>query len=433
MVVTMRKEKFIVGFLLLALAVLSCASASENLVADSSGGFVQIENVSIHEESVWPGSTFHISFTVRNVLKDRLKRLYVRFADSNSFESVGADTFAYPYEMLPHESVQISFTIRAAQELVAGVYSLPFTISSEAQVKSTATLGGGIISTIATMSTIDYASVEIDGDPVLVLSSISMLPPVISAGESGTLFLYIYNNGSDTAKNVQLEIGPSPSENLVISSASTSSFLGELPPRTGASAQASFDVKNTAASDHYTIPALLFFNDYDGQAFEAHHRLNMTLDSSARINVKDVPKGMLIRGANEQPVSVTLVNDGSAVAEDVKCILLAEYPFTAAGRSSYVERISPEGVADVFFSVDVDDDAVSGAQSYYPLELLITYREGEVRKSVSRMFSVQVLPGQRSVYEYVLYIIIPSVFAVLLLGSLFRRISSHIRKKKRKK
>lgn len=377
--------------------------------------YVQVENVRVTPASVLPGDTFAISFDVRNLLNDDLKYVYVRFASDANFKVVGSDTWAY-HDVIPKkEAVTASFNLKVSRTSIADVYSLPFSITSESKIITAATGVGSIYTTSVSISQTAYASVEVSGRADLVLSLSGSQPGMIEAGGKEALVtIRVFNNGSDTAKDVW--VLPRETEYLKIGSASRSLFLGEIKPGNFATVPASMSLEIPGgASGEYTLPVGLGFSDKRGR-YDETYDLEIKVADRARFSVLPDKIG-LVPGTNDQRIAVRLQNTGNVAADDVELALVAEYPLTASGRTSFIQRVEPGKQGTAYFTLDVDSKA---AEQAYSAELLIRWREGETALSASRRVSVGVSKkaGLTSKYGYAA---IAGLAAVILGVVLYRR------------
>lgn len=402
---------------MLVLAGTLLASAA---VGAADNQHVQIENVRVYPSSILPGDTFNMSFDVRNMLTDDLKYLYVRFAPDANFKVLGSDTWAYQDTVPKREKVTASFNLKVSRDSVADVYSLPFLITSESKIITAATGVGSIYTTSVSISQTAYASVEVSGRASLVLSLSGSQPGMIEAGGKEALVtLKVFNNGSDTAKDVWL--APQETEFLKVGSVSGSIFLGEIKPRSSSTATISLEVPS-GASGRYVLPIAVSFSDkrdsYDESA-------GMEIKVADRALFSVLPgKISVIAGQNDQKIGVRLQNTGNVAAEDADLTLVAEYPLTTSGRTSFIQRLGPGEQDTAYFTLDVDSKA---AEQKYPAELLISWREGENAVSASRRFPVEVSRGKAAV-TYGLAI--AGLAAVVLGIVLYRRFFQIKRKKK---
>lgn len=373
--------------------------------------YVQIENVRVVPSSILPGDTFNISFDVRNMLTDDLKYLYVRFASDANFKVLGSDTWAYQGTVPKREKVTASFLLKVSRDTLADVYSLPFLVTSESKIITAATGVGSIYATSVSITQTLYASVEVSGRARLVLSLSGSQPGMIEAGGKEALVtLKVFNNGGDTAKDVLLV--PRDTEFLKVGSASGSIFLGEIKPRSSATATVSLQVPS-GASGKYVLPVGLTFSD-KRDSYDESVGMEIKVADRALFSVLH-GRIALVAGRNDQRIGVRLQNDGNVAAEDVDLTLVAEYPLTTSGRTSFIQRLEPGEQDTAYFTLDVDSKA---AEQKYPAELLISWREGENPLSASRRFAVEVSEG-KTTFAY--GAVIAGLIAVILGAVLYGR------------
>ncbi len=415
----MEKNRLLLVAWLSLLVVVSALLVPAARAADSQ--YVQVENVKVSPASILPGDTFTISFDVRNLLNDDLKYMYVTFSPDANFKVVGSDTWAYQDVIPKKEAVTASFKLKVSRDAIADVYSVPFSITSESKIITAATGVGSIYTTSVSISQTAYASVEVSGRANLVPSLSGSQPGMIEAGGAEALVtVKVFNNGSDTAKDVW--IMPMETEYLKIGSASRSLFLGEIAPGTFATVPASVSLEiPTGASGEYTLPMDLIFADKRGR-YEETHNMEIKVADRARFSV--LPDRIsLVPGTNDQRIAVSLQNTGNVAAEDVELALVAEYPLTASGRTSFIQRVEPGKSGVAYFTLDVDSKA---AEQGYSAELLIRWREGETALSSSRRVSIEV--AKKPALASNAYLVIAVLAAVILGVVLYKR---HFGKKKK--
>lgn len=400
----MEKTKRILWLALFgALVVLSAAGAATDQ-------YVQIENVQVTPASILPGDTFTITFDVRNLLKDDLKYVYVRFAPDANFKLIGSDTFAYQSVIPTREKVTATFNLKVGGDALADVYSLPFSITSESKIVTAATGAGSIYTTSVSVSQTEYARVEVSGRSNLVLSLAGSQPGMMSSdGKESAVTLKVFNNGSDTAKNVWLF--PRDTEAIRVGSASESVFLGEIKPKNSATAAISIEILESG-SGNYVLPVGMSFSDKRAR-YDDTYGMELKMEDRATFEVPSRQRA-LMAGKNDQALLVNLKNKGNAAAEDIRLAVVAEYPLTTSGRNSFIARIEPGMEGEAHFTLDVDSKAA--AQSH-PVELLISWREGEIQKSAVRYFSVEV-ERQKTSYQI---LVAAAVMAVLAAALVIRR------------
>jgi uncharacterized membrane protein len=387
----MVKMRKILGILVLVMMALAPAFAV--------GGFAQIENVRVG--TVFPGGLFTVSFDVHNILNSDVRYVYVKAPSSASFMPVGLDTWASQGEIARDGRQTATFTLKADDNIVAGVYSIPFLLTSEAKTIGGIALSGASVTSLQTLTTTEYVNVKVDGAPSLVVSQKSSVPSLIEAGSPAAVTFDIFNNGSDTARNIAVTVAAP--ENVDLSSASRSIYVGEIAPKARASFTVGFVADKVAGRTEFSLPMTVA---YDGGSFT--ESAPILLKKSAELEISTV-EGTLEKGQNEQKLLVHVRNVGNHDAENIRTTLLADYPLTPSGRDSFIKSLAPGQEAVAIFTVDVDS---KGAVQEYPLQVAVTYDEHSATKSDMLSGSVRVAAGKNS---YLYWGIGAALFVALVL------------------
>ncbi|MFH0961391.1 MAG: CARDB domain-containing protein [archaeon] len=378
------------------------------LAAGFPAGFAQIENVRVGQ--VGAGEVFSVNFQVHNTLNDRLRYVVVKAASSSNFMPVGGDTWSSNGEVERNSAVPGALSFRADDNLVAGVYSIPVTITSESKTLSGASFSGSVVNSLQTLSASDYFYVEVSGAPSLVLTQKSSVPGIIEAGRETLLSFELHNNGTDIARNVHVKIAEP--EAVDISSASREIFIGELLPNGKSAFQVSFSPDKVPGRTGFVLPIEVSF---DGGVLSEHEMV--FLGKTADLEISGT-SGKLVSGKNEQKLEVRIRNVGNSAAENVRLSLITDYPLTPSGRSSIIESLPPGEERVALFTVDVDS---KGALQDYPVQIAASFEEQAQRKSEILEVRVSVVGGFPANY---LFFGIAGVVLAIGLFFKFRRTKS---------
>lgn len=345
------------------------ATALLLLGAGYSAGFAQLENVRVGE--VRAGETFTVSFQVHNTLNDRLRYVVVKAPAGTNFSPVGGDTWSSGGEVERNSAVSGSLTFRADDNVIAGVYSIPFTITSESKTLSGASFSGNVVNSLQTLSTTESVNVRVVGAPELFLTLKSSQPAFIEAGKEALLNFEISNGGNDYARDVAVSIG-SP-ENADLGSASREIYLGDIAPSGKGTFSASIIPENGPDIRSVSMPISAKYYGGEREWLETVP-LEMTAEIEARLSEGIVA----FAGKNEERLDFVVRNTGSDSAKNIRVSLITEFPITPSGRSAAIDVLSPGEEKTVSFTVDVDSKA---AERDYPIQLGVSFEENRERKS----------------------------------------------------
>ncbi len=371
------------------------------------GGFAQIENTRVG--TVRPGSTFAVSFDVHNIMNDYVKYVYVKAPVSTSFQPVGYDTWASPGQIARDGRERATFIFKADDNLVAGVYSLPFLLTSESKTLSGASLSGGLVSSLQTLTTTEYVYVKVDGAPSLVVSQKSSVPALVEAGKEATVTFDVFNNGTDTAREIAIDVG-SP-DKVSVGSASRHIYLGELAPKARTAFSVGFLADGAPGRTGFVLPVGVSWNG--GSASQDQ---GITLRTATRLEIVQI-RGAILRGVNDQKLSVVVRNAGNSPAEGIRATILTSYPLTPSGRDSFIQSLAPGEEKALLFSLDADSQ---GALQEYPLQFAVTYDDHSRSESDVLDASVPLQKGAGGAY-YWLAVPVVLFAALFAFGKLKRK------------
>ncbi len=339
------------------------------LGAGYSAGFAQLENVRVGE--VRAGETFVVSFQVHNTLNDRLRYVVVKAPAGTSFSPVGGDTWSSGGEVERNSLVSGSLTFRADENIVAGVYSIPFSITSESKTLSGASFSGNVVNSIQTLSTTENVNVRVVGEPELFLTLRSSQPAFVEAGREALLNFEISNGGNDYARDVVVSVGEPEGSDL--GSSSREIHLGDLAPNGKGAFSLSIIPEN--AVDRLSVSIPLSARHSGG--IEKWVQL-VPLEMTAELEARSEEGLVAFAGRNEERLDFVVRNSGRDSAKNVRISLITEFPITPSGRSATIDFLAPGEEKTVSFTVDVDSKA---AERNYPVQLGVSFEENKERKT----------------------------------------------------
>lgn len=224
--------------------------------------------------------------------------------------------------------------------------------------------------------------------PALSVAALETRPAALRPGEPFTLVLRVVNTGSaPQGKALDVRVAASSTDDFRLYAAGREQVLGAIPPGGSATATLAGEVADDAASGDHAVPVSLV------------HRSGR-VDATVALSVEDAAdfslagaNPPLLRDDRRQPVSFTLRNTGTAVADEIALTLMAAYPITPSGRTAHVPRLAPGEEAAVVFHVDIDAEATPQA---YPLEVAVAWSEGRerTRRQMSVMVPLEVSPDK---------------------------------------
>lgn len=167
-----------------------------------------------------------------------------------------------------------------------------------------------------------------------VLLDVLLDDPVMEPAHSKTLNIIVKNSGSETARDVNVEIGLNKliSPPLTVLSGLTSLKLGDLEP--GSEKKISIDVlvNERAAGGSYSIPVLITYADDEGRHV-AEKGLTITILEESKRNRLRVYSDEYVRGGMIEPINITIENIAGEKLRDITV--------TIAPTASWVTLIGP--------------------------------------------------------------------------------------------
>lgn len=384
--------------LLLAMPTVSALSASE----------VEFENMPLA-----PGDATDLWIYVRNDGSEELKDVVLTLDQSAETQTTLGilDGSVGLGDLDPRRGKKARFTIYAAPDAEDGIYNFDIRAKYSTFSGSGTVYGNGttvsqttLVSQTTTLTTI---SVQVLGDPPYVVIS-KTSDNIIAPGTSKDITVTVRNVGTDSAKDVFIEVNPIPDTEetqtisgpqsfsdisdifggvsgtvpgmssiissdddnpppFVVKGSGTRFFVGDLGP--GISREITFWIfaDSGAMKGVYNLPITI--HRRNGRSTSEY--IGVIVTSKAELNVPDIrtdPKDVLI--GDPAILMVTIENVGKNDAKSAR-VLLMENQYISGTVSNYVGTISPDEDDTALFEIQVLD----GAPEVLPVTFQVTYQD----------------------------------------------------------
>lgn len=272
----------------------------------------------------------------------------------------------------------------------------------------------------------------------LDLENVKTVPDKIYAGSNFILGGTLRNVADRTLTNARFTVqGGFPFSKT---SPTSSFYIGDLIPNQTFQFSIPLSIDNDATDQQYALQMKANYEVWDPTIII---NLNVIYSEILTATVK-VDKGVdieivnatfpqpIIPDVKEGKIILYVKNIGINSAEQVQLNLAAEYPFIPSGKSYFIDEIKPGKIKAATFHVDVDSSA---AVQTFPLDVTISWKEGNNRYSDTKTFGIPVGAGKSIFYSLLGLIQMNSFIKLILIiavlvvaGFIFRR-----RRKRRSK
>ncbi|CAB50584.1 COG1361 S-layer family protein [Pyrococcus abyssi] len=357
--------------------------------------FIEIDNVTLTPEKIEPGTTFNITLRLRNVGEGYAKGLEVRIVPTkalvrreikkvdlsqlsnlpipggkelaknlqtalnqvigqiaqeevSAFLPIGEDNVKYNGVIMPNQTIEIHFTLKANERLENNIYPIKI------EIKYLSSPDDKLISDERIIG------IDVTGSEKLVISSISTSPSRILPGTSNVEISFKIENVGD-GKADYIIIMPNPQFPFKLSETSDQIInVGSLGK--GDSAQASFkvDVDENAKSGRYLIPLTIEYKDPTGKFRQIEVNIPVIIAEKPKLVITDVRFGEKPVQGKDVNIYITVKNVGGEQAESVviEGVVRSSQPFTLVKRTDYIGTLNPNQTGEGVITLSIEKDAV---------------------------------------------------------------------------
>jgi hypothetical protein len=175
----------------------------------------------------------------------------------------------------------------------------------------------------------------------------------------------------------------------------TSFYVGSLSSGQTYQFSVPLSIDNDATNQQYTLQFKADYAVYDPAVTKIANVINsetmsatIKVDKGADIEIVNATFPQMISAdAKDAEAIVYVQNVGINSAASVQFNLAAQYPFTPSGKTFFIDEIKPGETKAAIFHIDVDSSA---AAQTFPLDMTITWKEGNNIYSDTKTFGIPV-------------------------------------------
>jgi hypothetical protein len=362
---------------------------------------------------VYPGDSFNISFKVENGWYAEAKEIYVYLEGGYPLLNISPTESYYikklGYESPSKTSVPLTFDLSVDKSASAGSYTINVVLNLRRYADTIGVSGG-----YKRYREVIPVLIEVKGTPEIEVFVKSSTPGEIKSGEEVEIQLEVVNIGSDEARNIL--ISPESIPEIEVLWFSGTVYVGDVAPQKSKTAAISIDVAEEADAKDYALPIKVIYETPEGETISEEGEIKIPIEESVDFAVIPVANSAN-SGDREKMITFDVQNTGDKVAEEVKAMLRASYPFTPTGNEYFIGELKPGESTEVSFHVDLD----SGASTQkYPIDIIIQWEDDdkEYSKTDSSFVDVSRIESDPRVY----YWITGGIVALIILARIKRKI-----------
>jgi hypothetical protein len=397
----MKNKGAVIGILLLCF---TCPVFAQTSSGDAG---LALKNIQIPAD-IYPGDSFNISFKVENSWYADAKDIYVYLEGGYPLlntSPTGAhyiNRLGYTYPL--KTGGPFSFNLLADKSAPAGFYGVNVVLTYTRYADGLGLSGG-----YERYREIIPILIEVKGRPDIEVFVKSSQPREIRAGDDVEIQLETVNTGTEEARNVI--ILPDSIEGIDVLWSSRTVYVGDIGPQKSKTAVISIDVAEDVDAKEYGLPIKVAYESPDGENISNSGKINVVIKESVDFTIAPVANSAGA-GEKEKMITFEIQNSGNNLAEEVKVILRASYPFTPTGNEFFIGELQPGESAHVSFHVDVDSDAAS---QKYPVDIIIQWKEDDKQYSDTKSSFIEVFPVKDSLKIYAAIAVCAIAFLIILI------------------
>ncbi len=329
-------------------------------------GALSLVDLNVTPIPVVAGSNVVISFGLYNSYDEILQAVDLQLQATNPILSVSPSS-TYFVDTISQGRYSgfgfgiFTYTLHIPSTLPAGEYTIDVVANYQGATSSAST------ATIVPGQSVMPINIYVYGNPQIALN---LYPQgQIIPGHDFTATLSAINSGTDTARNVTVQI--LNSTYFAADGPNTFSY-GILAPGSSASSTATiFTNQNIPGGQNYLKTKISYRTNLGANVSNLVNVPINILQNTADFVVTNVI-GNVTAGATYVPISFTVKNTGNEEATSISFSLQTIYPVTPASPDVYVASIAPGQSANLTFYVDADSHGNTGQ---YPVTLYAQWRQ----------------------------------------------------------
>ena len=261
-----------------------------------------------------PGSVIEIEIEIQNSGQGAAQGLTIVLVEKSPFHLVPGEESRKYFQLIgPGSSIKTTYKFIVDGDALTNDYTLEFLVTS------------------ATLSQKEEVSIDVQGNPQLIVDSLVSTPAALEAGGSADLLLSIKNVGTGKARNVLLNLNATPEIIPVFSSGT--SFLGDILPGESKTALVSVNVDSGADQKTYIMTLDTSYQDESGAHIPSSVDLGIPVSGTVRLEILKIE-----HSSQREFVDVEIANKGTVEASSVEARLLVNGELVDI---DYISQIKP--------------------------------------------------------------------------------------------
>ncbi|VVB76621.1 Uncharacterised protein [uncultured archaeon] len=348
----MKIEKYGIMLVLTLSLVMGVAHAASAL-----DGALSLSNLTVSPNPIVAGGNVTIQF-----------QLYNSYSGGVSHASL--DTFgSYPiFNASPQRSQNVgyvqaglnptryTYTFSVSSTVPSGMYKVFFNSTYDA-------LGSQEVVAFSSMPVSFY----VQNKPSVKVVASGPQPAALYSGYNQTVGLMVQNTGYGTARNVSVRVYGGQGISLL--SSVTTFFISNLTQ--GSSVIEPVLVSATNVGTATLFANVSYYSSSLNQRFYGVDAVNLSTAPAAQFGITGETSA-LVPGSTNQPVTLTIRNQGTTEAQQVQLSMQSTYPVTPIASTFYVSDLQPGASANVTFLVNID---TQGAAGTYPISVYEQWKQ----------------------------------------------------------
>lgn len=360
-------------FTVLVLSVNTSAATPGN-------NYLVVWGVQTTPDVIYSGDDFTLSFQIYNAWDHDVEDAYVQIQGAYPLMQLSparvkhVDTIESSYAS-PLE--RMYFGLHVDENAVAGTY--PLTVTVTYRTREVATGLRGLTTKDVTYTESSSVSVVVKGKPKIGVSS-SVKPEKIQPDSIISLTLKVSNEGTDTAKDVQISFEDTPKLKLLGTSRSV--YVGDVEPKASSTVTVQMEADKNAEAGAAEVSANVDYKDKNNTQYSNAFQTPVIIS----VDYPDIDLSVInsqpskIRPGDNAAITLKIWNKGEGNARNVRVQASSVYPFTVAwaNRDLILGDIPANGFSTTSIQVEVKKNAT--ASSKWSLHIALSYDNVNERK-----------------------------------------------------
>jgi len=348
------KKIFLTAFVFLFFSISVNAATPGN-------NYLVLWGVKTYPDVIYSGDNFTFSFQIYNVWDHDADDVYVQIQGAYPLMQLSPakvkhiDTIESSYKL---SSERIYFDLHVDENAIAGTY--PLTVTTTYRTRELVSGMGGLTSKDTTYTESSSIYIIVKGKPKIGISS-SVKPEKIQPGTISSLTLKISNDGTDTAKDIKVNI----EDTLEFRSLGTSRniYVGDIEPKSSSTITVQMEADKQADAGVTKVPLTIEYSDKNNNTYTNSFKIPVIISVDSPVIDLSVLNSQpsKIRPGDTATITLKVWNKGEGVAKNVRVQALDKYPFTVAwaNRDLIIGDIQSKAFSTANIQVEVKKNIVT--------------------------------------------------------------------------